>query len=64
VRNIKAWANGPGYGGIVVKALKARNKYWSAAKDGLISRLQRSGFAVSLPGALPQAVALRTFGAD
>jgi len=29
-----------------------------------MSRLQRFGFARRLPGALPQAVALRTFGAD
>src|SRR5688572_33375192 len=25
-RDVKAWVNGPGYGGIVIKALKARNK--------------------------------------
>jgi len=30
-------------GGIVVKALKARNKYWSSANDGFMSRLHRFG---------------------
>ena len=35
----------------------------SAAKKFFISRLQRFGIAGRLPGALPQAVALRTFGA-
>ena len=48
----------------MVKALTARNMYWSAAKVGSMSRLQRLETADRLPGALPQAVALRTFGAE
>ena len=51
-------------GGIVAKALKARNKYWCAAEDGFMSRLQRFGICRQVTWALPQAVALRTFGAD
>jgi len=59
----KSLGQRPRYDGIVVKALKARNEYWSS-KWRIMSRLQRLGIADGLPGALPQAAALRTFGAD
>ena len=60
-RDVKAWAKGPGNGGIVFKALKARN---NTGVGRFMSRLQRFGICWQVPAALPQAVALRTFGVD
>jgi len=48
----------------VVKAEGAEYKYWSAGTVFYVRAFSASGFGDRLPGALPQAVALRTFGAD
>jgi len=48
----------------MVKALKTRNKYWRAGTEVLFRAFSASEFVGRLPGALPQAVAFRTFGAE
>ena len=63
-RDVKAWANGQVKRWNCGRSAEARNKYWSTAKAVSCRAFSASGFAGSLPGALPQAVALRTFGAD
>ena len=50
-----------GNDGIVDKALKARNQHGSAC-EVLFRAFSASGFVRRLPGTLPQALVLRTFG--
>jgi hypothetical protein len=60
VRNITAWANGPGKSSFSDQALKARDSWI----EMVIARLQRFAlFASQVPGPLAQAITLRAFGA-
>jgi len=49
---------------LCTKALKARNKYWLQQRKLYVAPSALQDLPARLPGALPQAVALRTFGAE